>query len=489
MFCSLNSWWRMKKKLSFDYHPKTTPMSHQIEAIEFIKKNDIVPLFDEQGLGKSKEVIDALCSNIETGKIEGSLIICKKSLIYTWKNEILKHSHLFPVIISGNKNIRGKSYLTYGQFYIINYETLIEDKELIELLLKNKNFAIVLDESQKIKNPNAKTTLAVLYFKDMAKKKIIITGTPIANRPEDIWSQFYFLDGGKLLGDNFNDFKKKYHLDLKGKLSLIQYNKILSELRKKISEVAIRRTKNILDLPEKKYINVVIDLDSEQQNIYDTAKRELYYLIKDTENKKVIEEIDNYLVKLLRLTQIASNPSLIIDSFEGTPSKFLKLDDLVKNIIAKNEKVIVWTSFRKNIRTLRKRYTTYGALMLFGEIPIERRNTIVNNFMVNPKNKILIANPAAAKEGLTLTSANNAIYLDRNFKMDDYLQSQDRIHRISQKKRCNIIKIIARKTIDEYTDEILEKKELVAKFALSDSDKLDLDRSPLSKNDLLEILG
>jgi len=106
-----------------------------------------------------------------------------------------------------------------------------------------------------------------------------------------------------------------------------------------------------------------------------------------------------------------------------------------------------------------------------------------------PKHKILIANPAAAKEGLTLTSANNAIYLDRSFKMDDYLQSQDRIHRISQTKKCNIIKLIARKTIDEYTDEILEKKELVARYALGDSNNLDIKRQCLSKEDLLNILG
>jgi len=103
--------------------------------------------------------------------------------------------------------------------------------------------------------------------------------------------------------------------------------------------------------------------------------------------------------------------------------------------------------------------------------------------------KILIANPAAAKEGLTLTSANNAIYLDRNFKMDDYLQSQDRIHRISQTKKCHIIKLIARNTIDEYIDEILEKKELIAKYALGDSNNLNMKRPGLSKEDLLEILG
>ena len=479
----------MVQKIKFDYSPRTPPLRHQIEAIDYIKKHNIIPLFDEQGMGKSKMVIAALCSNIESKEIDSALIVCKKTLLYTWKKEILKHSHLFPVVLSGSKRQRGRSFLTYGHFYIVNYESLIQELELIRLVLKHKIFAIVLDESQKIKNPGAKITKAILLLREMSKKKIIITGTPIANRPEDIWSQFYFLDGGKLLGKDFNEFKKKYNLKLKGESSLKKYEKCLLGLRKKIDEISIRRTKDILELPEKKYINIMLDLSPKQQEIYNTAKKELYYEIKNEDGENIIKEIENYLVKLLRLTQIASNPALIVNDYNEIPSKFLKLDEIVNEILKKGEKTIIWTSFRKNVRVLRKRYRDLGALMLFGEIPIEERNNVVIKFMNMSKHKILIANPAAAKEGLTLTSSNNAIYLDRNFKMDDYLQSQDRIHRISQTKKCNIIKLIARKTIDEYTDEILEKKELIAKYTLGDFDNLNMKRQSLSKEDLLKILG
>ena len=127
--------------------------------------------------------------------------------------------------------------------------------------------------------------------------------------------------------------------------------------------------------------------------------------------------------------------------------------------------------------------------MFFGEMSIDERDKVVEKFLCDSENKVLIANPSAAKEGLTLTSANNAVYLDRSFKMDDYLQSQDRIHRISQEKKCNIIKLIAEGTIDEYTDEILEKKHVIAQYALGDIENIDLDREFLSKEDLLRILG
>jgi len=146
----------MVEKIKFDYSPKTAPLSHQIDAIDYIKWHNIVPLFDEQGLGKSKMVIDALCSNIERQEIDGVLIVCKKTLLNTWEKEIQKHSHLFPIVLSGTKRQKERSFLTFGHFYIANYESLVRELDLIKLILRNKNFAIVLDESQRIKIPPLK---------------------------------------------------------------------------------------------------------------------------------------------------------------------------------------------------------------------------------------------------------------------------------------------------------------------------------------------
>jgi len=479
----------MIKKIKFDYNPKTDPFSHQIEAIDYIKKNKIVALFDEQGLGKTKIIIDALSWNIKNKDIDKALIVCKKHLIKTWFNEILKHSHLYPVIITGSKNLRGRSFLALGQFYIVNYELIIQDLELIKLILKNRKFAIVLDEAQKIKNPHSKTAKAIFNIKELGVKKIIMTGTPDANKPEDVWAQYYFLDNGKLFGTNFNAFKKRYDVKLKGLESLDVYENRLSELRKKINNNSIRRTKDVLELPKKIYKDIKVRLNIRQEEIYNTAKDKLYYEIKNEDEEKIIKNIDNYLVKLLRLVQIASNPQLIIEDYDEVPAKFLSLEKLVNEIIKNKEKVIIWTSFRKNIRVLRNKYKKYGSLMIFGDINIDERDRAVEKFMNDENYRVLVANPSAAKEGLTLTSANNVIYLDRNFKLDDYLQSQDRIHRIGQDKKCNIIKLIAIDTIDEYVDEILEKKEIIAKFIVGDTNEIISLRNYLSKNRLIEILG
>jgi SNF2 family DNA or RNA helicase len=477
------------RKINFDFSHRTTPFKHQVEALEFIRRKNDVALFDEQGLGKTKVVIDALCENLRDESIDSALIVCKKSLLNTWKKEITKHSYLHPVVLCGSKRERGRFLLQFAHFYLIGYESLVQELEKIEMFLKLRRFAVVLDESHKIKNPSSRVTQSLLRVRELCEKRIIITGTPIANKPDDLWSQFFFLDGGRTLGGSYEEFRDRFQVRLKGKTSLREYEQSLLILKGRINAVSLRRTKDVLELPQKIYTDIPVVLAGRQKIMYEKVKREIYLEIERADGQEVIERIDNYLVKLLRLTQVASNPALIDASYEETPAKFQELDKLVNEIVDRKEKLIIWTSFRKNIRTLRRRYRNLGALMLFGELPIAERNEVVERFMDRDKTKVLIANPSAAGVGLTLTSANNAIYLDRSFKMDEYLQSQDRIHRIGQEKKCNIIKIVAEGTIDEYTDEILQKKHLLAQFTLGDIEHMETDRRFLTKEELLEILG
>lgn len=478
----------MKNKYNFNYSPKTKPFPHQVEAIEYITNRVSVPLFDEQGLGKTKIVIEALCNNMEQGIIDGALIICKKHLIENWKDEIETHSHLKYIVLRGNANEKGLRFMGYSHFYIINYESTIGEVERLIMFLKIRKMAVVLDESHKIKNPNAKTTKAILALKDLAKKRIIITGTPIANKPLDLWTQFFFLDNGNLLGDNYKEFEKIYSINLKGD-NLPEQKDRFNNLREIILSNSIRRLKkDVLELPEKVYIDKYVQIEGQQKKIYAQLKKELYIEITNIDGEKIIDESNELLKKLLRLAQIASNPFLIDKAYNEIPAKFPLLDTLVESILGQKEKVIVWSCFVENIKILYKRYKKFGSLILYGDIPIEKRNKIVKQFINSDEFMILIANPSAAREGLTLTSANNAIYLDRNFNLVDYLQSQDRIHRISQTKECRIYKLIAKNTIDEYIDEINYKKHKLAEYVQGDIDNIE-NKQYLTKEELLNILG
>ena len=478
----------MKKKYDFNYSPKTKPFPHQVEAIEYITSRVSVPLFDEQGLGKTKMVIEALCNNMEQKIIDGALIICKMHLIQNWKDEIETHSHLKCIVLRGSANEKGLRFMGYSHFYIINYESVIGEVERLRMFLRIRKMAIVLDESYKIKNPNTETTRAILNLKDLAKKRIIVTGSPIANRPLDLWAQFYFLDNGNLLGDNYKKFEKAYSVNLKGDSSPEQEAKF-NDLREIVLSNSIRRLKkDVLELPEKIYIAKHVQIEGQQKEMYVQLKKELYIEITNIDGEKIIDESSEILKKLLRLAQIASNPFLIDKAYDETPAKFPLLDALIDTILERKEKVIVWSCFVDNIRILYKRYRKFGSLILYGGIPMEKRNKTVKQFRNSDEFVILVANPAAAREGLTLTSANNAIYLDRNFNLVDYLQSQDRIHRISQTKECRIYKLIAKNTIDEYIDEIICKKHKLAKYIQGDTDSIESNQY-LTKEELLDILG
>lgn len=473
-----------------NFSSKTKAYEYQKEAVKRMSGNQPVALFDEQGLGKSKIVIDTLCSDIKSDILDGAIIVCKKTLLKTWENEIVKHSHLSFTNLTGEKTSRKRFFLTFSHFYLINYESLIQEEELIYSLMSIRRLALVLDESHKIKNPDSNITQVIFRIKNNSTKRIIISGTPIANKPEDLWAQFMFLDDGKLLGTSFTDFKKKYSIDLgMGKNEMNELN--LDILRDKIANYSIRRTKKTagLKLPTKTYIKEYVELSGKQKDYYEGLKNTLLLEIKDMDGKTISDNSENILKKLLRLTQIASNPRLIDTYCQEDPVKFIHLDELIKSIIEKNEKVIIWSSFVSNITELKKRYRNYKALTLYGEMKISDRNKVVEWFQNDSDYKILIANPSAAKEGLTLTSANNAIYIDRTFNSVDYLQSQDRIHRISQHKDCKIIILIAKNTIDEYIEEVLTKKKSIAEFVQGDADNINLPKELLTKEDLIKILG
>jgi SWI/SNF-related matrix-associated actin-dependent regulator 1 of chromatin subfamily A len=467
---------------------RTKPFPHQVEAIDYIQNREFVALFDEQGLGKTKIVLDALCNNLKDGILDGGLIICRKNLIQNWQDEIETHSFLKSIVLRGTPKEKGNKFLGFTHFYIINYESVFGELERLKLFLAIRKMAIVLDESHAIKNPNAKTSKAVLELSSLAKKRIIVSGTPVANRPADIWSQFYFLDGGNLLGQDFKEFKNRYSVNLI-KEDVISHSGVFDDLREIINANSIRRKKNdVLELPEKVFIDKYVDMNGIQQTKYLQLRDQLTLEIENIHGEIVLDESNDLLKKLLRLAQIASNPYLIDKSYNEIPAKFPVLYDLVEEIVNKGEKVIIWSCFVENILKLKKDLKLYGAKAIHGDIPIDLRNAIVKDFKNNPETKVLIANPAAAKEGLTLTVANNAVYLDRNFNLVDYLQSQDRIHRISQTKQCNIYKLIARETIDEYIDEILKRKNYVASLIQGDDVVYD-PTNILTKEKILTYIG
>ena len=464
----------LKLRRASSLQEKTSAFDYQRETIDSIKDLDYSAIFLEQGLGKTKVAIDLSLYWLRKKVLDTVIIVTKKGLVNNWCEEFSMHSHVTPRILGNNRTENHSAMLSPARIYITNYETIKLEEAKLNTFCKLRTAGTILDESQKIKNPNSGLTECFLRISDYFVKRVIMTGTPIANRPYDIWSQIYFLDKGKALGSEFDVFKKR--LDLPESADKSQFIDSLEGIFPAISKFTVRLTKEKsgLQLPFKEYIEVNAEWEFKQADMYKKVKKELAIeVLKDGR----LEEDNNeaILKRLLRLVQISSNPALVDDAYDSRPGKLSALLNILEQEVEPDEKAIVWTSFVDNALYLRNALKDYGAVMLHGQMDMGRRQKSITKFKNESDVRVLVATPAAAKEGLTLTVANHVIYYDRGFSLDDYLQSQDRIHRISQTRTCYVHNIILPNSIDHWIGILLNIKERAASYAMGESTTNELE--------------
>ncbi len=448
--------------------PKHDAYPYQLDAARAVKSLSYAAIFHEQGLGKTKIAIDIVLQWLGEDIVDTVFIVAKKTLVQNWQDELKSHSHVTPHILSGNRGRNSIALNSPVQIYIMNYEVVATNQSLIHDFLATCRVGVILDESQKIKNPESKLAICFHSLSNDFVRRIIMTGTPVANRPYDIWSQIKFLDDGETFEDSFADFKNK--LELPPNLDDIsQYGEKLVEVMNQIKHFSIRQTKATagIELPDKTIQTHTVELAAKQAKIYAAYRDEMAYEI-TTNGRMVVDDAEDILKRLLRLVQCASNPALVDSSYDEEPAKYTKLLELLETHNIQSNKMIVWSGFINNIEWLSKELAHYKPQKIHGSIPIIERNESIRKFKTDDSCRILLATPGAAKEGLTLTVANHAIFYDRGFSLDDYLQAQDRIHRISQTEACFVHNLIAQNTIDEWVDSLLHAKYQAAQLTQGD---------------------
>lgn len=463
---------RIISRVKFNPTAKRNSFPYQIEAFLTLKDLNYSAIFHEQGLGKTKIAIDLLLYWLQHRNIDTVMIITKKQLVKNWIEEFDFHTYITPKILGSNKRDNFYVFNSAAKVIISNFETISTEKERVQLFLKCRDVAIIIDESAKLKNPESKLTKDFLDISDLFKIKTIMTGTPIANRPYDLWSQVFFLDKGQSLGNNFADFKKNTNLsnnlsyDIKSRK---RFEENISSIYKKISAFSVRETKEScgIALPSKEYETIYTDFEDIQRSMYRRVVSDLEIEIK-MNGMKIIDDDSIALKRLLRLVQICSNPALIDESYSNRSAKEILLDNLLTKIVKGGDKCIVWSCFIDNVNKFYKRYADYSPCIIHGSMSISERNMSIDKFRDDDHSKILFATPQSAKEGLTLTVANHVVFYDRGFNLDDYLQAQDRIHRISQTKTCYIYNLMIKNSIDEWVDKLIEAKHFAALLAQGD---------------------
>lgn len=464
------------KAIPAEYTGELPLYDFQKTGAKFLKTLPHVLLADVPGLGKTIQTIAA------TEGCHNRLVFCPKSLQYSWEEEIKKWCPGESVlVVSGNKLDRSSCWRSYAGWTIANYELLLHDYDLI----KNHESdhgpweIIVADEATRISNPAAKTTKLLKTLK--GKKRVALTGTPISNSPEDIFSIIDWICPGYL--GTYYQFLDQYTVKEPRFNRIVGY-KNLSALSEKISRFMLRRTKEevLKDFPAKTVENISFELTPEEMRLYDAVRLQIISEIKDLMvNKATLGLIP---VKMLRLKQVTDHRALITGKTESS-SKLEALKEILAPIAASGDKAIVFTQFAEMAKILLSELNIYQPRIIMGEISAENRQKAVEEFTNDPECKVIVMTEAGAY-GLNLQAASYVVHYDAPWSVAKLTQREDRAHRIGQTKPVTIYNLIAKNTIDEYVMKILHRKQKISVDVLQDVERL--EAAGIGEEDIKAIL-
>ena len=441
-------------------------MAHQIEGRDFLVGQRCGILAFEQGLGKTLTAIEAFLELRRQHRAGHMLVLCPNSLKRTWSREIRKFAPTLTAgIIEGPARQRRDALANASEdVVIVNYEAARGEIAPIRALMRRLHPVLVLDESHYVKSRYSLTSISARHFAPLAEFRWLLTGTPVTNSPGDIHAQIGLVADEDVLGP-FEVFMLDY-----GDASEDPSRQ--EELASRVSPHLLRRTKEqCLDLPEKSFVDIYVPLPSWQRELYNEVRDGIVSRVERMGGEEFKSFASTAFTRLLRLSQLASNPALIDPEEQREPAKFGELDRILEELIgAGGRKVILWSYFVGTIESLVERYGHFGVAGLYGGTPAFDRQDIVQAFQEGPEVKLLIGNPAAAGTGFTMTAASFAIYETLNWRYDLYAQSQDRNHRIGQKVGVTYLRLIAEDTLDEVVVQALERKAGMARGIVGDRD-------------------
>jgi len=469
-----------------NYKFKTKPYAHQLTALEKSWNRESYAYFMEMGTGKTKVLIDNLAMLYDKGKVNGALIVAPKGVVGTWyNNELPTHlpNHIENVTVMWQSNITKKQQKKLETLYeigtalhilVMNVEAFSTDKgiKFAEKFLSCHNTLMAIDESTTIKNPSAKRTKNILGLAQNTKYRRIMTGSPVTKNPLDLFSQCYFLDPFHLDHDSYYSFRMRYAImktaNISGrKIQLVNGFKNLGELSDKLQPFSYRVLKeDCLDLPDKIFIKRQIKLSPDQFKLYEQMKKEALAILKGKQSTTV-----NTLTQLMRLQQITCG-HFTSDDGATQPITNNRITELMDVLEETEGKAIIWAHYQYDIieiiKAVTKKYGPGSIVDYYGLTPQEDRQPNIKKFQDDPKCRFMVGTPSTGGYGITLTAANTVIYYSNGYDLEKRLQSEDRAHRIGQKKSVTYVDIMADDTVDEKIVQALRKKIDIASEVLGE---------------------
>ena len=459
-----------------DYDFKTKPFDHQRKAFYMSRDKKAFALLMEQGTGKTKVIIDNAAYLYAKGEITSLVVIAPNGVHRNWLKEIdihmpdwcIRNSFYYS---SGMNKKRIEEYdAVLGsseclKIFTFNVEAFTSPKAIyyMQKILVSNKVMLVVDESSRIKRPGAKRTKIITKFGKQADYKRIMTGTPVTKGPEDVYSQFKFLDSQVLGYDSFYSFRARYCVmgGFENK-QIISYQNI-DELTRNIEGHSFRvLKKDCLDLPAKIYQRHYVEMTPKQKKLYQTMKKSF---VAELEGNMI--EAPEAITRLLRLQQILCGWFPSEGSVTQIDDKNPRIEALKEILSDIDSKVIIWARFKADLRAIERALGDL-AVSYHGDVTTDAREVAVDRFQNDPTIKYFIGQPQSGGIGLTLTAADYAIYYSNSFDLEQRMQSEDRCHRIGTKNNVTYIDIETRKSVDSKIIQALREKKNLADVITKD---------------------
>jgi superfamily II DNA or RNA helicase len=440
-------------------------------------------LADDMGLGKTLQVIALLLKLKQTGAATPALVVCPASLIGNWRSELRKFAPALAVRVAHGAESTASGEVNADDVVLTTYTTLTRAAALTSV-----NWDIViLDEAQAIKNAATQQTSAVKRLRSRAR--IALTGTPIENRPSDLWSLFDFLNPG-LLGSA---------VAFAGRLRALESERGIDygPLRRLLQPYLLRRMKTdkriISDLPTKIDVKERCSLTRRQAVIYSRLVEELRRVLND-------DAVDGFqrrgqvLGFLTKFKQVCNHPSHYSGDgrYDAADSgKFARLAELAAEIGERQERLIVFTQYQEMCAPLAAHLEAVfgrGGLVLHGGTPVTDRQRLVERFQSPDGPPFFVVSVKAGGTGLTLTAANHVIHFDRWWNPAVENQATDRAYRIGQRRTVVVHKFVVAGTLEERVDQMLAEKQTVANELLETDESLPA-LTEMSAEQLLQLVA
>lgn len=454
--------------------------AHQVEGVRRALEGSSFGFFFSVGVGKSRATIEVLRHIFARHeRALPTLILSPLITLNNWKNEILKFSKIPESqiqILSGSGANKLKQIDSGKKIIITNYETLINDSLFDKLYIHLSDPSVLIcDESHYCKSPTAKRSKRVRKLSHLANYRYILSGTPILNNAEDIWSQAYILDHGERFEEKFHYFKNKYFYDANNSWKSSSKHfpnwQIRPESVKifedKLAEISMSvKKEDCLDLPPFIKSEIEVELSPLQKKHYEEVKKDFISYVSD----EVACVATIAIVKALRLQEITSGYiSLDNDEIiEFTDNPRIKALEELIDLHAPNHKIIVWACFKQNHKAIAKMLGKMGVgyTMLTGNESQQEKFDNMDAFEKDPKIRVCIGSQATGI-GINLVESSMSIYYSRNFNLGHDIQSEARNYRAGSEKHSAIYRIdfVANNTLDRHVlNALADKKALGSKI-------------------------